>query len=106
VKHRPEDAPLADEAGAPAQEERADNMGGFVGFMESAFGRLLRIVAGIALIAVGLLVVPGTWGYVWGYVLAAVGVVFFFVGALGVCLLAPLFGYTLQGAPRHVRADS
>ncbi len=76
-------------------------MGGFVGFMESEAGRFLRIVAGFALILVGLFVVQGAWGLV----LAAVGLVPLLAGIAGICLFAPLFGYTLQGAPRRVHVD-
>jgi hypothetical protein len=72
-------------------------MNGFVGFMQSWVGRLLRIVAGFALIAIGLVVVQG----VWGYVVAAIGLIPLFAGIVGICLLAPLFGYTLSGAPRN-----
>jgi hypothetical protein len=68
-------------------------MDGFVGFMQSAGGRLLRMVVGIALIGVGIATVGGFWGAV----LVAIGVIFFLVGALGICLVAPLFGYTLTG---------
>ena len=68
-------------------------MGGFVNFMESGAGRLLRMVVGVGLIDVGITVVGG----LWGVVLVALGAVFFLVGALGICLLAPLFGYTLTG---------
>ena len=68
-------------------------MDGFVGFMQSAVGRLLRMVVGIVLIGLGIVTVGG----VWGAVLVALGVVFFLVGALGICLLAPFFGYTLTG---------
>jgi hypothetical protein len=85
----------------PAHQERNGNMGGFVGFMESGAGRFLRMVAGFALILVGLFVVQGAWGLV----LAAVGLVPLFSGLGGICLFAPLFGYTLQGAPRRVRVD-
>jgi DUF2892 family protein len=75
-------------------------MNGFVGFMQSWIGRLLRIVAGLALIGVGLFVMQG----VWGYVVAAIGLIPLFAGAAGICLLAPLFGYTLSGAPRRAQA--
>jgi hypothetical protein len=68
-------------------------MDGFVGFMESGAGRLLRMVVGVGLMDVGIAFVGGFWGAV----LVAVGVVFFLVGAFGICLLAPLFGYTLTG---------
>jgi hypothetical protein len=71
-------------------------MNGFVSFMQSWVGRLLRIVAGFALIAIGLVVVQGAWGYV----VMTIGLIPLFTGSAGICLLAPLFGYTLTGAPR------
>ncbi len=72
-------------------------MNGVVGFLQSWVGRLLRIVAGFALMAIGLVAVQG----VWGYVIAAIGLIPLFAGAAGICLLAPLFGYTLAGEPRR-----
>jgi Inner membrane protein YgaP-like, transmembrane domain len=72
-------------------------MNGFVGFMQSWAGRVLRIVAGLALIGIGLFLIQG----VWGYVVAVIGLIPLFAGAAGVCLLAPLFGYTLAGEPRR-----
>jgi hypothetical protein len=68
-------------------------MSSFVTFMQSTTGRILRIVVGIALIALGLLVVQG----VWGIVLAVIGLVPLFAGLGGVCLVAPLFGFTFKG---------
>jgi len=76
-------------------------IGGFVGFMERGVGRLLRIVASVALTVVGLFVVQGAWGLV----LAAVGLVPLLAGLVGICFFAPLFGYTLQGAPCRVHVD-
>jgi uncharacterized membrane protein len=61
---------------------------GFAKFMSSMAGRLLRIVAGIALILVGLLVVQGTGGII----LAVVGAVVFAAGAFNFCIFAPIFG--------------
>jgi len=61
---------------------------GFARFMSSLFGRLLRIVAGIALVIVGLAAVQG----VGGIILAVVGVVVFAAGAANFCIFAPLFG--------------
>ena len=61
---------------------------GFARFMSSLFGRLLRIVAGIALIAVGLVVVHGTGGVI----LAIVGLVVFAAGSFNFCIFAPLLG--------------
>lgn len=68
----------------------------FITFMSSSTGRLLRIVAGIALIAGGLLGVGGTGGIV----MAVVGVVPLLAGLLGVCFFAPLFGGSFSGANR------
>jgi len=61
---------------------------GFARYMSSLFGRLLRIVAGIALIIIGLAVVQGTWGII----LAIVGLVPLVAGIVNVCVFAPLFG--------------
>ncbi len=71
-------------------------MSGFVPFMQGAAGRLLRILAGVALIAVGIWLVGGTWGII----LAVIGAVPLIAGLMGICLFAPLFSYTLAGAPR------
>jgi hypothetical protein len=68
-------------------------MSSFVAFMQSTTGRILRIVVGIALIALGLLVIQG----VWGIVVAVIGLVPLIAGLGGVCLVAPLFGLTLKG---------
>ncbi|MFZ0533942.1 MAG: DUF2892 domain-containing protein [Anaerolineales bacterium] len=61
---------------------------GFARFMSSLAGRLLRIVAGIALIAIGLAVVHGTGGII----LAIVGLVVLAAGTFNFCIFAPLFG--------------
>ena len=61
---------------------------GFARFMSSLAGRLLRIVAGIALIIVGLAVVHGTGGII----LAIVGLVVLAAGTFNFCIFAPLFG--------------
>ncbi|MBN1963527.1 MAG: DUF2892 domain-containing protein [Anaerolineae bacterium] len=63
-------------------------------FMASMTGRIIRIVAGIVLIVLGLAVVGGTGGIV----LAVVGLVPLGAGLLDVCLIAPLFGSkSIQG---------
>jgi hypothetical protein len=61
---------------------------GFARFMSSLAGRLLRIVAGIALIIIGLAVVHGTGGII----LAVVGLVVLAAGTFNFCIFAPLFG--------------
>ncbi len=66
----------------------------FARFMASPIGRGVRIVAGLVLIAAGLLVVKDTGGLI----LAIVGLVPLVAGVVDVCLFAPLFGGPLQGA--------
>jgi len=66
----------------------------FVRFMSSPAGRALRIVAGLALMVIGIAVVRGTGGLV----LAVVGAVPLLAGALNLCLLAPLFHAPLRGS--------
>ncbi len=61
---------------------------GFARFMSSLSGRLLRIVAGSALIVIGLAVVQGTGGII----LAIVGLVPLVAGIGHFCVFAPLFG--------------
>ncbi len=61
---------------------------GFARFMSSWTGRIIRIVAGIALILIGLLSVGGTGGTI----LAVVGLVPLVAGLFNFCVFAPLFG--------------
>lgn len=68
-------------------------MDGFVNFMASTTGRVARIVAGIALIALGLLSLSGTLGIV----VAVIGVVPLAAGLFDFCVFAPLFGRPLSG---------
>ena len=60
---------------------------GFARFMSSLTGRLLRIVAGIALIFIGFVTVQGTGGII----LAIVGLVVLAAGSFNFCIFAPLF---------------
>jgi hypothetical protein len=60
----------------------------FARFMSSAAGRLIRIVAGAALVVVGLFVMGNTLGIV----LAVVGLVPLLAGIGNFCVFAPLFG--------------
>jgi len=66
----------------------------FACFMARPAGRLLRIVAGLALIG---------WGYTMrgqttGIVLMAVGVVPLLAGVLNVCMISPFIGAPFSGA--------
>lgn len=68
-------------------------MNAFVNFMASSTGRIVRIVAGIALIALGLAVVGDTAGIV----VAIIGAVPLAAGLFDFCIFAPLFGRPLSG---------
>ena len=69
-------------------------MNPFVSFMISPLGRLVRIVAGIALIAFGLLSLGG----IAGTIVAAVGLVPLLAGLFDFCVFAPIFGSPIRGA--------
>jgi hypothetical protein len=75
-------------------------MNGFVTFMASTAGRVARIVAGLALIAVGLMMMGGTAGIV----VAVIGLVPLAAGLFDFCLFAPLFGSPFNGA--EIRKES
>lgn len=66
----------------------------FAQFMATPLGRGIRVVAGIVLIALGLLVVEGTGGII----LAVIGILPIFAGAANVCLVAPLIGAPFSGS--------
>ena len=65
----------------------------FAHFMSMTAGRAIRILAGIALILVGLLLVKGTGGMI----LAVVGVLPLVAGLFDFCVFAPVFGAPLWG---------
>jgi hypothetical protein len=65
----------------------------FAKFMSGAVGRGIRIVAGLALIGVGL----GSMGGANGAALAAVGALPLVAGLFNFCLFAPLFGGPFSG---------
>jgi hypothetical protein len=68
-------------------------MNAFFGFMASTAGRLTRIIAGLALILIGLLAIGG----IWGWILAIVGLVPLLAGLFDRCVFAPLFGLPFVG---------
>lgn len=70
---------------------------GFVDFMRSTAGRAARVGAGLALIAVGLLVVRGPGGVA----LAVIGLVPLSAGIFNFCLFGPLFGVDFWGRGRR-----
>lgn len=69
---------------------------GFVNFMRSLSGRLLRVVAGAVIIWLGLNFVQAPWSYI----VAAIGLVPIAAGLLNFCLLGPLFDVDLWGRPK------
>ena len=68
-------------------------MNAFFGFIASPAGRLARIIAGLALILIGLLALGG----VGGWILAIVGLVPLLAGLFDRCVFAPLFGLPFVG---------
>ncbi len=68
-------------------------MSPFVKFMISPTGRILRIVAGLALILWGLMGLGGATGII----VAIVGAVPLLAGLFDFCVFAPLFGGHLSG---------
>jgi hypothetical protein len=69
-------------------------MNPFVTFMNSTTGRIVRIVAGIALIAWGLLGLGGATGMV----VAVIGLAPLLAGLFDFCLFAPLFSCPISGS--------
>lgn len=68
-------------------------MNPFVTFMASSAGRLLRIVAGAALVLWGLMGLGGTTGII----VAIVGLLPLVAGLFDFCVFAPLFGCPMSG---------
>jgi len=68
-------------------------MNPFVAFMASTAGRLVRIVAGLALIAWAWLGLDGAAAIV----VAVVGALPLLAGVFDFCIFAPLFGAPLSG---------
>jgi uncharacterized membrane protein HdeD (DUF308 family) len=68
-------------------------MNPFVKFMASTTGRIVRIVAGVVLIVLGVWVIGGTAGII----VVIVGAVPLLAGVFDFCVFAPLFGAPLSG---------
>ena len=68
-------------------------MKAFFRFLASPTGRLVRVVAGLVLIVVGIAVVKG----VVGWILAIVGLVPLTAGVFDWCFFAPLFRLPFVG---------
>jgi len=73
-------------------EEEAIHMAGLVKFMNGTVGRILRVVLGLVVIALGVYIflnVAGMGGAIVGLVVIIIGFVPIILGALGRCLLEP-----------------
>ncbi len=70
-------------------------MNPFISWMASSAGRITRIVAGLALIVLGLFVVHSTVGTI---VLVVIGLVPLLAGIFDFCVFAPLFGNPFNGS--------
>jgi len=68
-------------------------MNAFFRFIAGPAGRVIRIIAGLALVAIGLLLVQG----LVGWILAIVGLVPLLAGIFDRCVFAPLFGLPFDG---------
>jgi hypothetical protein len=62
-------------------------------FLAGSAGRLVRALAGLALILVGLLLVRGTGGWI----IAIIGLAPLLAGVFDFCIFAPLFGLPFVG---------
>ena len=74
-------------------------MNPFVKFMASTTGRIVRVIAGLALILWGILGLGGTVGII----VAVIGAVPLLAGLFDFCVFAPLFGNPLSG--KEIRAE-
>jgi len=70
-------------------------MNAFFGFIASPAGRVTRIIAGLALILVGLPTVGG----IWSWILAIVGLVPLLAGLFKRCVFAPVRIAVCRAAP-------
>ena len=76
----------------------------FAAFMAEPLGRLIRVLAGIVLAAVGLAIIGG----LVGWIVAAVGLAFMALGTFNYCVLAPLFGgpFNSREIPRRQKKQT
>jgi hypothetical protein len=75
-------------------------MNPIVAFLASPTGRIVRVAAGIALVAWGMLGI----GSIAGMIVAIVGLVPLVAGLFDFCVFAPLFGAPLSG--QKIRAGT
>ena len=68
-------------------------MDALISFLQSTYGRMLRVMLGLGVIMVGILFLHGTAGFL----VAVIGLIPIFTALSGVCVIGPLFGYTFEG---------
>jgi hypothetical protein len=68
-------------------------MKGLFRFLASSTGRVVRVVAGLLIIVIGVVAVQETLGWV----LVVIGLVPLLAGAFDLCVFAPLFGLPFAG---------
>jgi hypothetical protein len=78
----------------------AFEMNPIIKFLASTSGRIVRVIAGIALVLWGLMGLGGTVGII----VAVVGAVPLLAGLFDFCVFAPLFGAPLNG--KKIRAQN
>jgi uncharacterized membrane protein YphA (DoxX/SURF4 family) len=78
----------------PEPKKEIEKMNAFFRFIASPAGRVIRIVAGLALILIGLLALEG----LAGWIVAIVGLVPLAAGVFDWCVFAPLFGLPFVGS--------
>lgn len=76
-------------------------MKNFVKFMVSGWGRGLRIIAGLILIAIGAFLLSTI-----NWVLVIIGIIPLAAGLFDFCLLAPLMGYYFSGEKTRIKVNS
>ena len=72
-------------------------MDAFISFLQSTSGRMLRVVLGLGVIAIGILFLKGTTGFL----VAVIGLISILAALTGECAIGPLFGYTFEGTRRR-----
>jgi hypothetical protein len=77
-------------------------MDALISWLQSTLGRILRVVLGLVVVAIGMLFLQGTAGFL----LAVLGLVPILAALSGVCLIGLLFGYTFEGLKREKPGNS
>lgn len=77
-------------------------MKGFIKFMTSTSGKATRIVIGLLLIAWGMYFATNTPNWI----LIIIGIIPLSAGTFNFCIVAPFFGYSLNGSEARRQIDT